>query len=501
MPTTFSNIVPIRRVAVGDCSGPMGSGFDALARSAYAALLRADWTQSAEPPFLPVHDNGQTANKTIPHGDAWKCSYGYDADARTERSACGAVCYTFALPSDATAGTPANISTVALSLTGDRYLDAGVDLYLIPSASPTPPAIPDLLALVPVGTYCATSDQSPTPPNERHGVTETVSATLGVAAQSYLHVALLLHDYTTNRGAWIEGGALLDSSAATVVFSREVVQTPVETDADWGDANTHDDRCNRSPTIIAPHIVYGYEFSVTDTASIGSIQYPTEDLRQREGFLAMISPTVDAIRTNPGLGMSITTSASNDRGTIRLTKTGSSTVIVKPQISVALRSGFFHDGEYTGISVADSGATNLQLPVRVVAYVFTRPQFVVLPGYESICSQSFWSASDETVKCITNRNYYVNTTFFEFPVPENPDVVIETTDVAAVPLFTSLVPEGGSLDGTYQFPVPLTLRGASYPLGYPATIILGFRAAPGSTVEGASATISDNIEVSLIANG
>ena len=226
MPTTFSNIVPVRRVAVGDCSGPLGSGFDALARSAYASLLRADWTQSADPPFLPVHDNGQTANKTIPRGDAWKCSYGYDADARTERSACGAVCYTFALPSDAYSGTPANISTVALSLTGDRYLDLGVDLYLVPSASATPPSIADLLALTPAGTYCATSDQSPAPPNERHGVTEAVEVALGVAAQPYLHVALLLHDYTTNRGAWIEGGAMLEGAAATIVFSREVSTTP-----------------------------------------------------------------------------------------------------------------------------------------------------------------------------------------------------------------------------------------------------------------------------------
>jgi hypothetical protein len=226
MPTTFSNLVPVRRVAVGDCSGPLGSGFDALARSAYTALRAAEWTQSADPPFLPVHDNGQTANKTIPRGDAWKCSYGYDAAARTERSACGAVCYTFAIPSDATAGTPANISTVSLSLTGDRYLDAGVDLYLVPSASATPPSVADLLALTPIGTYCATSDQSPAPQNERHGVTEAVEAALGVAAQPYIHVALLLHDYTTNRGAWIEGGAMLEGAAATIVFSREVSTTP-----------------------------------------------------------------------------------------------------------------------------------------------------------------------------------------------------------------------------------------------------------------------------------
>jgi hypothetical protein len=222
MPTTFSNLVPVRRVAVGDCSGPLGSGFDALARSAYTALRAAEWTQSADPPFLPVHDNGQTANKTIPRGDAWKCSYGYDAAARTERSACGAVCYTFAIPSDATAGTPADITTVSLSLTGDRYLDAGVDLYLVPSASALPPTIAEILALTPAGTYCATSDQSPTKPNERHGVTEAVTATPGVAARPYLHVALFLHDYTTNRGAWIEGGAMLEGSAATIGFSRDV---------------------------------------------------------------------------------------------------------------------------------------------------------------------------------------------------------------------------------------------------------------------------------------
>lgn len=229
MPTTFSDITPVRRVAVGDCSGPLGSGFDALARSAYASLLRSGWTESADPPFLPVHDNGQTANKTIPRGDAWKCSYGYDAAARTERSACGAVCYTFALPADAYSGTPANISTVSLSLTGDRYLDAGVDLYIIPSASPTPPKIVDngqgravIDSATPVGTYCETSDQSPKPPNERHGVTEAVEATPGVTAQPYLHVALLLHDYTTNRDAWIEGGAMLEGATATITFSREV---------------------------------------------------------------------------------------------------------------------------------------------------------------------------------------------------------------------------------------------------------------------------------------
>jgi hypothetical protein len=221
MPTTYTDLVPVRRVAVGDCAGPLGSGFDALARTAYAALLAAPWAESSEAPFLPVHDNGQTANKTIPHGDAWKCTYGYDASARTERSACGAVCYTFALPADATAGTAANIVSVALSVTGDRYLDAGVDLYLVPSASAAPPTVAELLALEPAGTYCATSSQTE-PPNQRHGVTAAIVVEPGVAAQPYLHAALLLHDYTTNRGAWIEGGAMLDGPALSITFSRDV---------------------------------------------------------------------------------------------------------------------------------------------------------------------------------------------------------------------------------------------------------------------------------------
>ena len=223
MPTTFSDIAPVRRVAVGDCSGPLGSGFDALARSAYTSLLAAAWQISADPPFLPVHDNGQTANKTIPRGDAWKCTYGYDAAARTERSACGAVCYSFKVPADALSGTPANIASVSMSLTGDRYLDAGVDLYVVRTGSANPPSIAYTISnLTPAGTYCATSDQSPTPPNERHGVTEHITVAVGDAATAYLHVILALHDYASNRDAWIEGGAMLEGASATVEFSRDV---------------------------------------------------------------------------------------------------------------------------------------------------------------------------------------------------------------------------------------------------------------------------------------
>ena len=221
MPTSFNDLQPVRRVAVGDCSGPLGSAFANLASSAFSALLSAEWAEDSSPPFLPVHDNGQTANKSIPRGDAWKCSYGYDSVARTERSACGAVCYSFAVPSDALAGSACNVSSVSLSVTGDRYLDAGVDVHVVLDANAVPPSIATLAARTPDATVCATSSQTE-PPNQRHGITASVNVTPGTAATAYIHVALLLHDYPGTRGAWIEGGAMLDDARATIVFSRAV---------------------------------------------------------------------------------------------------------------------------------------------------------------------------------------------------------------------------------------------------------------------------------------
>ncbi len=226
MPAKFSNLVPVRRVAVGDCSGPQGAdGIAELTRTASAALALAGWNVSAESPFFPVHDNGQASNKTIPAGDAWKCSYGYDAAARTERGACGAVCYSFALPDDAVAeGNVANITKVEMSVTGDRYLADGVDVYVARGNNPEPPTLAQFLSSEynPIGTYCATSSQTAAP-NQREGVTASIVYTpTSLAARKYLHVVLVLHDYTSHRGAWIEGGAMLDGGKIAVTFSRVV---------------------------------------------------------------------------------------------------------------------------------------------------------------------------------------------------------------------------------------------------------------------------------------
>ena len=234
MPTTFSSIVPVRRVAVGDCLGPQGrDGTDELTRTAFAALKAADWSEDSSAPSFPVHEY----DRSMPSGDAWKACYGYSASARTQRAACGAVCYTFALPADAVAsGNVANVTKIALSVTGDRYLDAGVDLHLLLSDSATPPTVAEWLA-GPTGeivsaALCATSDQAPTKPNQRSGETDAVEVEpTSAAARAYLHVALLLHDYLSTREGWIEGGAMLDGAAAAITFSRDVAEDGSETPA------------------------------------------------------------------------------------------------------------------------------------------------------------------------------------------------------------------------------------------------------------------------------
>jgi len=492
MPTTFADLAPIRRVAVGDCSGPLGSGFDALARSAYTALLRAEWTQSADPPFLPVHDNGQTANKGIPQGDAWKCSYGYDAAARTERSACGAVCYTFALPADATAGTPANISTVALSLTGDRYLDAGVDLYLVPSASATPPSVADLLALTPVGTYCATSDQSPTPPNERHGVTEAVTATPGVSAQPYLHAALLLHNYTTNRGAWIEGGAMLEGAATTISFSREVAaNSPVEILCDAGAIVSTDeaDHICLSNAVLAPHYRLTYFANLTDYDGFAQdSDFPDFSIAARNLLLA---PSVSTGTVGTTLGWYdsrlwiITSVGSVDFGRVSYRQAS-----FAPTLTMAVRSAYAPSGRYIGIDLSEVAAN---IPLDAVAYLVSDPIFAIIPAASAVSSPAFWGARASSVESITNWDKDDKIIWASpgvSPAPTPPS----TTSIAVRPLCAFSVAADGTTEGVHSFSSPVELPASDYPV----TVLVAFRPGLGGTDATKYATVPESFSVKLV---
>lgn len=213
MATIFSDLVPIRRVAVGTSATAQGlDGVPELTITAKKALLASSWEVSTDAPAMPVHDY----DRGVPAGDAWKACYGYDAAARTERGACGAVVYSFALPSSSVA-----VASISASIIGDRYLDAGVNVYAILSSSAAPPTPAEIYARTPDASgLCATGDQTATP-NNREAVTATFTATPGTAA-AYLHLALMLTDYEGARGAWIEGGAMLSAGAATITFASEV---------------------------------------------------------------------------------------------------------------------------------------------------------------------------------------------------------------------------------------------------------------------------------------
>ena len=215
----------------GDCAAAQGrDGVLELTRTAYAALRAAAWEKSAAAPSMPVHDNGQVANKEIPEGDAWKCSYGYDETARTERAAAGAVCYTAELPAGAWTGDGCNVETVAVRVVGDRYLDQGAIVRVALTDDPAPPSVAAFEALATAaGPLCATSGQTDAKgaeltPNNRTGEREDaeISFPEGTAAKRYLHVALFLADYLGARGAWIEGGAMIAPDTIAVTFDRAV---------------------------------------------------------------------------------------------------------------------------------------------------------------------------------------------------------------------------------------------------------------------------------------
>lgn len=222
------NQLDIRRwtlTGASDAQGADGIGY-AVAQ-AYSRMVASGWTRADGDPFTPVHDYVYPEPQ---RGDAFRQTWGYDAAARTERAAAGAVCYSVRIPASADHALP----SVAASVVGDRYVDSictgaagetptGVILCAIASASATPPAWADILAATASsGALCTPADLDKAP-NNRAGV--TASATLSPASVSgaeWIHIVLRMGDYAEHRGAWVEGGAMLDLDSLALTWSGEV---------------------------------------------------------------------------------------------------------------------------------------------------------------------------------------------------------------------------------------------------------------------------------------
>jgi hypothetical protein len=215
----------------------------ACTQQAYDALLAASWTRVEERESgLPRHNWAQTG-----FSNRWDAAkYCGDYADGYQHGYATAVCYTIRMPADALAGTVAKIVSLAIPAHGDRWLDDGCDIAITLSASATPPvwgaapgdSVTGQLAVVPSNTGVDTSaivtfDWSAAP--------KTASA--------YLHIALRLTDYLTHRGAWIEGGAMIDGAGITVTFDRDVSPDDpnpipenghVDSDHDgWSDLSEH----------------------------------------------------------------------------------------------------------------------------------------------------------------------------------------------------------------------------------------------------------------------
>lgn len=230
-----------RYVRQGVCISAQGvDGLDLSINEAVSSMQLNDWQESGDDPFLPVHDY----DRPLPHGDAYRAVYGYDADARTERVACGAVAYVIKLPDDATSDVACTVQSIAATIVGDRYI-ADADNETAPyksggaivtahlSDSPTPPAWSSVLAAS-GATVCqvVTSemgvDDKGRPavvqisPNDRAAVTESTTLSISSSAQKYLCIVVRVADYFYRRGAWYEGGAMLDRASLSITLSRDI---------------------------------------------------------------------------------------------------------------------------------------------------------------------------------------------------------------------------------------------------------------------------------------
>lgn len=224
------------RISAESATAQGADGVQQLADTAYENLLSMKWERDDNEPTLPVHEY----NRAKPYGQAYKAVWGYNAEARTERSCCGAVAYGFKLPDD-TDGTSANdshqakIVSIKMKIAVDRYCDKGVTIAIQQKSQDARPmdasaalVYGDELNIFATETQLGT-DGNPLPPNQRHGVVGeyTYSFPSPQYSENFLVVYLRLSDYTSVRGAWIEGGGMFAEDTIEVTFDRDV--TPDET--------------------------------------------------------------------------------------------------------------------------------------------------------------------------------------------------------------------------------------------------------------------------------
>lgn len=412
MATTLTNL-PVTRWTISGFSGPQPlAGTEDRAREAYAAMCAAEWVRSIEGASIPAHHYDFASPQG---GDAYRQTWGYDAVTRTERSACGAVCYSVKIPADALTGDSCSVASVAASIFGDRWLDGGAIVSAILSADATPPAFSDFLS----ASATTTAMLAPTPAtkpagadakwrNARADGTATLALTVGSPATAWLHVCLRVANYLFVYGAWHDGGAMLNPDTLSVTFSRDVTPdasagTPLDVGllAQTSGSITAHEAITRLPLAS----VWINWTLLADPAAFSSLAASTDEAKVRN----LLSYILNSPDLYDGRDSSVLSGSS-----ARLSKQGVSTVMTTGAFGFCalVSHGLAAGRTYTGLTLANpinpTGST--PIPYRLLVYavepllVFgsAPPAATPVPWWGDVISRGFREGRATSLKCLSD---------------------------------------------------------------------------------------------------
>jgi len=199
----------------------------AAAVQAESLLQSAPWQQSSQEnsTFPPRMTSGQLGVPLAPLYDA--CKYVSDYADGNHLVRAGMVAYRYRVPSAATTGTPANVLSISVEAYVDRWLVDGITVAAYLSDDPSPAADWATLRSGDVALSAQlpmdyTADVPPARIVIEKNATLTLTFPAASAAKAYLYVILSLEDYSTARGFWVEGAALLIGDQAVTTFDTAV---------------------------------------------------------------------------------------------------------------------------------------------------------------------------------------------------------------------------------------------------------------------------------------
>lgn len=444
-----ASLQPVAKWRVSaESDGAQGAdGVSQLAKTAFRNLLDADWEYDHDEPTLPVHEY----DRARPYGQAYKAVWGYNADERTERSCCGAACYTYRIPDDAFDETNVDgvalLSQVAVQIQVDRYCDKGAIVYCELSHSSSPTKLNAIMGVtIEAQSWFATNEQTSDsgneiPPNKRSGASGEATYNLNSQApQEYLHVYLLLADYESVRGAWIEGGAIFTSDSVNVEFSRTITfaddsVSVALTNMDVGRIDFTDSVTPVVAINSIPRASCWINWLITPVAA-------TYFARTDKGWNSTVNYLLSHILNNPSLY-----DGQEDKhqigGSINLSGNGTTTVSDLPSFGFAsmVCHGLTYNKTFRGLKLEkpinpSSGGTII--PYRLNAYgIKTLPTFknnlcaTPIPWWGDVISEEYRKGEKTSLKCLSDPTSAMTPTNGISDVTQSS---AQTTEVPVTPL-------------------------------------------------------------------